>query len=288
MRILVLGRSGQLATALAERAEVSPAITLTCLGRPEIDFAQAASLADVVAAQRPDLIVNAAAYTAVDRAEAEPEAAFAINSEGAGAAAAVAARLGLPFIHVSTDYVYSGDKPDAYVESDATAPLGVYGRSKLAGEAAVRAAHPSPLILRTSWVFSPFGANFLKTMLRLGAERAEISVVDDQRGNPTSALDLADAILRIAPGLGAGGTYHVSNEGSTTWCGFARHIFATSSALGGPSPAVRPITTAEYPTPARRPANSRLSTDAFAERFGFRPGPWQDATDAVVRRLLRG
>ncbi len=288
MRVLVLGRSGQLATALAERAEANPAVSLTCLGRPDIDLAQAASLADVIAAHRPHLVVNAAAYTAVDRAEAEPDAAFAINARGAGAAATAAAHLGLPFIHVSTDYVYSGAKPEPYVETDATAPLGVYGRSKLAGEAAVRAAHPSPLILRTSWVFSPFGANFLRTMLRLGAERAEIAVVDDQHGNPTSALDLADAILRIAPGLATGGTYHLCNEGSTTWCGFARHIFATSSALGGPGPAVRAITTADYPTAARRPANSRLSTEAFAERFGFRLGPWQDATDAAVRRLLRG
>ena len=288
MRILVLGRSGQLASALAERAQAHPGIILTSLGRPEIDLAQAASLGEAIAAQRPHLVVNAAAYTAVDRAEAEHDAAFAVNCQGAAAAAAAAARLGVPFIHISTDYVYSGAKREPYVETDATAPLGAYGRSKLAGEKAVREAHPDPLILRTSWVFSPFGANFLKTMLRLGAERAEIGVVDDQHGNPTSALDLADAILRIAPGLAAGGTYHLCNSGSTSWCGFARHIFAASHALGGPSPAVRAITTADYPTPARRPANSRLSTDAFAARFGFSPRPWQEATDDVVRRLLRG
>lgn len=285
-RILVLGRSGQLAQALAERVQHHPGLNLSRLGRPEFDLAHPERVAAKIAAHRPDVIVNAAAYTAVDRAEQDAAAAFAVNRDGAAAAAAAAEALGLPFVHLSTDYVYSGDKPEPYVETDATGPLGVYGRSKLAGEAAVRAAHAASLILRTSWVFSPFGGNFVKTMLRLGAERDELAVVDDQHGNPTSALDLADAILRIAPGLGDGGTYHLSNEGSTSWCGFARHIFATSRTAGGPAPHVRAIASADYPTPARRPANSRLSTEAFSRRFGFGLRPWREAVDDTVRRLL--
>jgi len=286
MRILVLGRQGQVAQSLLERATTVPGMAVTALGRPELDISDAASVAAAIAAARPDLVVNAAAYTAVDKAEADAAAAFAVNCEGASAAAAATARLGLPFIHLSTDYVYPGDKASAYVEDDATGPLGVYGRSKLAGELRVREAHPSALILRTSWVYSPFGANFVKTMLRVGAQQPELRVVDDQTGNPTSALDLASAMLRIAPGLTQGGTYHLCGAGSVTWCGFARQIFAISRAHGGLAPEVKAIATRDYPTPARRPANSQLSTDAFARRFGFRLAPWQDALEPVVRRLL--
>jgi dTDP-4-dehydrorhamnose reductase len=209
-----------------------------------------------------------------------------VNRDGAAAAAAAAARLGVPFIHLSTDYVYPGDKTAPYVEDDATGPLGVYGQSKLAGEVAVRDAHPSPLILRTSWVYSPFGANFVKTMLRVSKDRPVLSVVDDQIGNPTSAMDIADAILRLAPGLETGGTYHLCGSGDVTWCGFAREIFALSAARGGPHPEVKAITTAEYPTPARRPANSRMSMAGFEARFGFRLRPWQDALAETVARLV--
>lgn len=286
MRILVLGRSGQVAQALLERGAAVAGVDVMALGRPELDLAEVASLKSAIAAARPDVVVNAAAYTAVDKAETDAENAFAVNCEGAGAAAAAAAGLGLPFIHLSTDYVYPGSKTGPYVETDETGPLGVYGRSKLAGELRVRAAHPSPLILRTSWVYSPFGANFVKTMLRVGAQRPELAVVDDQTGNPTSALDLASAILRIAPGLTEGGTYHLCGSGSVTWCGFARQVFAISRSHGGPAPEVRAIATSDYPTPARRPVNSQLSTDAFARRFGFRLGPWQDELEPVVKRLL--
>ena len=286
MRILVTGRNGQVATSLIAKAAKLPEIEVIAAGRPELDLEDAASVSRAIAAARPDVVVNAAAYTAVDKAEQEPARAFAVNREGAAAAAAAAAGLGVPFIHLSTDYVYPGDRPSPYVESDATGPLGVYGRSKLEGEIAVRAAHPSPLILRTSWVYSPFGANFVKTMLRLAKDRPVLSVVDDQTGNPTSALDIADAILRIAPGLTSGGTYHLCGSGDVTWCGFAREIFAVSKTLGGPASDVRPITTAEYPTPARRPANSRMSMDAFEQRFGFRLRPWQDALAETVTRLL--
>jgi dTDP-4-dehydrorhamnose reductase len=287
MRILVTGRNGQLATALNEVAAKRPGFEVIAMGRPELDLEDAASVAPAIAGARPDLIINAAAYTAVDKAEQEEAKAVAINRDGAAAVAAAAAKLDVPLIHISTDYVFPGDKPSTYVETDATGPLGVYARSKLAGEIAVAAAHPSALILRASWVFSPFGANFVKTMLRIGKDRAEVSVVDDQTGNPTSALDLADAMLRIAPGLESGGTYHLCGTGDVTWCGFAREIFAISKALGGPCPAVKAITTAEYPTPARRPANSRMSTDAFAARFGFGLGPWRDALPETISRLLR-
>jgi dTDP-4-dehydrorhamnose reductase len=286
MRLMVIGQNGQVASALLERGERLRGIDVIAAGRPELDLVNPASVDRAVAALRPDLVVNAAAYTAVDKAEQEPDMAFAVNRDGAAAVARAAARLGLPFIHLSSDYVYAGDKSSSYVETDAVGPLCVYGRSKLAGEEAVRAAHPSPLILRTSWVYSPFGNNFVKTMLRVGRERPSLGVVDDQSGNPTSALDIADAILRIAPGLGAGGTYHLCGGGETNWCGFAREIFALSVARGGPNPEVKAIATAEYPTPARRPANSRMSMAAFEQRFGFRLRPWQDALAETVARLV--
>lgn len=286
MRIVVTGRNGQVAMSLLEAGARTPGFDVLAVGRPELDLEDSASVTAAIAAARPDLVVNAAAYTAVDKAEQEPAKAFAINRDGAAAAAAAAARLGVPFIHLSTDYVYPGDKRQPYVESDETGPLGVYGQSKLAGEMAVAAAHPSPLILRTSWIYSPFGNNFVKTMLRVGRERPVLSVVDDQTGNPTSALDIASAILRIAPGLTSGGVYHLCGSGDVTWWGFAREIFAVSAARGGPNPEVKAISTADYPTPARRPANSRMSMVGFAARFGFRLRPWQDAVADTVARLL--
>jgi dTDP-4-dehydrorhamnose reductase len=292
IRLIVTGRQGQLATSLASAAHAHPAVQVVCLGRPDFDLENPDTIASSIASARPDIVVNAAAYTQVDKAEQEEELAFKVNRDGAGAAAAAARALGVPVIHLSTDYVFPGDKPGPYVESDAVGPLGAYGRSKLAGEQAVHAAHPKALILRTSWVYSPYGANFVKTMLRIGATREVVNVVDDQLGNPTSAPDLASAILRIAPQLvatgGEAGTYHLSGEGFVTWCGFAREIFAASAALGGPHPEVKAITTADYPTPAKRPANSRLSTAAFQARFGFALPPWQDATNRTIRQLLAG
>ena len=289
IRVLVTGRSGQVATSLLERAALS-GIEVVALGRPDLDLERPETVGPAISAARPHLVVNAGAYTAVDKAEQERDRAFAANRDGAGAAAAAARRLGIPLIHLSTDYVYPGDKPSPYVESDPTGPLGAYGASKLAGEEAVRGAHPDAVIFRTSWVYSPFGANFVKTMLRLGGEREVLRVVDDQHGNPTSAIDIADAILKVAPGLvsdgGAGGVYHLCGSGSTTWCGFARHVFEAGRNQGGPAPRVEAITTAEFPTPARRPANSRMDTSAFAARFGFVMRPWQDAASETVARLL--
>jgi dTDP-4-dehydrorhamnose reductase len=290
MRVLVTGRNGQIATSLLERASRQASVEVVALGRPELDLEHPASVEAAILNARPDAVVNAAAYTAVDKAEAEPAKALAANRDGAAAAARAAATLGVPFIQLSTDYVYPGDKPEPYVEGDSTGPTSIYGRSKLDGEQAVTAAHPGALILRTAWVYSPFGANFVKTMLRLGKERGTVRVVDDQHGNPTSAIDIADAILQIAPRLAGageqGGVYHLCASGSTTWCGFARVIFAESGKRGGPVPRVEAIATSDYPTPARRPANSRLSMAAFASRFGFELRPWPDATAETVARLL--
>lgn len=290
IRLLVTGRTGQLACALIERAALTPDIQVIALGRPALDLERLATVAAAIRAARPDVVVNAAAFTAVDRAEAEPERAFAVNRDGAAAVARAAAELDAPFIHLSTDYVFAGTKPGPYVETDAAGPLNVYGASKLAGEIAVREAHPGALILRTSWLYSPFGANFVKTMLRRGRQRAVLEVVDDQWGNPTSALDLADAILRLAPRLAAdrtpAATFHLAAAGVTTWCRFARYVFEMSHALGGPRPLVVPIASADYPTPARRPPSSRLDCTAFAEAFGFSLGPWQEGVGTAVSRLM--
>ncbi|MCA0029727.1 dTDP-4-dehydrorhamnose reductase [Mesorhizobium sp. B263B2A] len=294
MRIVVTGRDGQVAASLLEAGQSRADVDVVAIGRPEFDLARPDTIIEVIAETEPDIVVSAAAYTAVDQAEDEPDMAFAVNATGAGKVAEAAARLGVPVIHLSTDYVFDGSAPGAYVETDATAPLGVYGASKLAGEQAVAAAGPRHLILRTAWVYSPFGRNFVKTMLRLAADRDEIAVVADQWGNPTSALDIADAILHAAARLprnkelAAFGTYHLAGTGETNWSGFARHILDTSLAFGGPWARVRDIATMDYPTKARRPANSRLSSAKFASVFGWNAPDWRLSTEAVVRRLLTG
>ncbi|MER9327580.1 dTDP-4-dehydrorhamnose reductase [Mesorhizobium sp. M0488] len=292
MRLVVTGREGQVAASLLEAGQARAGVEVIAIGRPELDLANPDTVIDAIAAAKPDIVVSAAAYTAVDQAEDEPDLAFAVNAVGAGKVAEAAARLGVPVIHLSTDYVFDGSKDRAYVETDPTAPLGVYGASKLAGEQAVAAANPRHVILRTAWVYSPFGKNFVKTMLRLAADRDEISVVADQWGNPTSALDIADAILHAAAMLhgennfGAFGAYHLAGTGETSWSGFARHILDTSRVFGGPWARVRDISTMDYPTKARRPANSRLSTAKFAAAFGWTAPDWRDSTGKVVRRLL--
>ncbi len=285
IRLVVTGRNGQVAASLQQMGRAGR-IEVIALGRPELDLERPQTVADAVAAARPDVIVNAAAYTAVDRAESEEDKAFAVNRDGAAAVAMAAARLGVPLIQLSTGYVYSGEKTTPYVESDEAEPVNVYGRSKLAGEVAVRAVCPHALILRTSWVYSPFGSNFVKTMLRLGRERAELRVVDDQTGNPTSALDLASAILRLAAEPMEPGIFNLCGSGSVSWHGFARHIFEAGAKLGGPAPRLTAITTAEFPTPARRPSNSCLSTVAFEGRFGFRLRPWQEEVNETLTQLL--
>lgn len=291
MRIAVTGREGQVAQSLKERASGRSDVEILLVGRPDLDLAAPDSIAPALKTARPDLIVSAAAYTAVDRAEDEPDLAHAVNGAGAGAVAAAAHSLGVPVIHLSTDYVFDGAKHGAYVETDPTGPIGVYGASKLAGEQAVAAAAPRHAILRTAWVYSPFGNNFVRTMLRVAASREELTVVADQHGNPTSALDIADAVLHIAPQLTSGrddvfGIFHLAGSGTTNWSGFARRIFEASRANGGPTARVKDIPAADYPTKARRPANSRLSSAKFAKTFGWTTPDWRNSTDLVVRRLL--
>lgn len=290
------GGPGQLVLSLVERGAAygSERFDVVAVGPPELDLAAPDDdrVHAALAAARPDVIVNAAAHTAVDKAEREPELAFAINADGAGAVARAAARLGVPLVHVSTDYVFSGDKPEPYLESDATGPTGVYGASKLAGETAVLASGADAAILRTAWVYSPFGTNFVKTMLRLAQTREELGVVADQRGNPTNALDLADAVLTVAanlktdPAAGLRGLFHATGSGEASWAEFAAAIFAASAAQGGPAARVMPITSAEYPTLARRPGNSRLDCNRLAQRHGVRLPHWRGSTNAVVARLV--
>lgn len=285
MRILVTGKSGQLASALAWQSGHYPELELSFVGRPELDLERPAEAYREILRRRPELVVNAAAYTAVDKAESEAQSAFAVNRDGAAAAARAAAQMAVPFIHISTDYVFDGRKPSAYAEEDETGPLNIYGRSKLEGERAVLDAHPRALILRTSWLFSPFGSNFLKTMLRAANEKPLLRVVDDQLGNPTSALDLAAAILKLAPALREepGGLYHLAGEGSTSWHGLATFIISESGKRGRVEPVVAAVATRDYPAIAKRPANSRLDCSAFIRRFGFKLRSWRDAAaDAVA------
>jgi len=291
MKILVAGAQGQLARALLGQAQARGGMKVVALGRPQLDLLDKASIPRVIAAVQPDLVVNAAAYTAVDRAESDAEAAFAVNRDGAGALAAAAAASNCPILHVSTDYVFDGTKAEAYVETDGANPVGVYARSKLEGEAAVAAANPRHLILRTAWLYAPYGQNFLRTMLRLAHERPQLRVIADQHGNPTYALHLADAILAIAARLGddngeaVWGTYHAAGGGETTWAGFAAAIVAAGARRGVPQAPVIPITTADYPLPAKRPANSRLDCSKLARTFGVRLPPWQQGVQECIEQL---
>lgn len=293
MRVVVTGGPGQLVLSLAERGPLA-GHEVIAVGPPEIDLAAPddEAIHRALAAACPDAIVNAAAHTAVDKAESERDLAFAINAEGAGAVARAASRLGVPLVHVSTDYVFAGDKPAPYVESDSTGPTGVYGASKLAGEEAVTASGADAAILRTAWVYSPFGANFVKTMLRLASTREEVGIVADQHGCPTSALDLADAVIAVAANLHAKadcdlrGLFHACGSGEGTWADLAELVFTVSAAQGGPSARVNRITTADYPTPARRPANSRLDCGKLAAAHGVRLPDWRTSAASVTERLL--
>jgi dTDP-4-dehydrorhamnose reductase len=290
MRLLIAGAQGQLARAMIELAPVADAVTAFAVGRPALDLTAPASVLSALADFKPDVIVNAAAYTAVDRAEQEPEAAMALNAEGPARLAEAAARRGAVLIHISTDCVFDGAKSTPYVEDDPTGPLSAYGRSKLAGEEAVRAAAKHHIILRTSWVFSPYGANFVRTMLRLAGERNELRVVDDRVGCPTYAPHLAQAILDVARAVTTGsdaywGTYHAAGTGAVTWCGFAREIMRLSAEQGGPSVPVVAIKTAEYPTTAERPMNSRLDCSKLDRDLGIALPPWQEGLSECMARL---
>lgn len=281
MRVLVAGRSGQLARALAARlpAEGHEVIALE---PPRLDLADRASLAAAVAAVAPDLVINAAAYTAVDRAEDEPGRARAVNAEGAGWLAAAAAARGVPFLHVSTDYVFDGLKGSPYLEDDPPNPVGVYGATKAEGERLVLAANPRSVVLRTAWLCSPHGSNFVRTMLRLAQEREELRVVADQHGAPTFADDLAEAAARLAPRLVAApagdasfGLFHLCGAPYTTWHGFAREILDQAARRGHPRPRLVPIATADYPTRARRPPDGRLDCTRIGLVHGIAPADWR-------------
>jgi dTDP-4-dehydrorhamnose reductase len=290
--VLVTGREGQVARSLVECAAAAPAIEIVSVGRPQLDLLEPETVRTAILAARPDVVVSAAAYTAVDNAEDEPEKAFAVNAKGAGAVAAAAAEVDAAVIHLSTDYVFSGDAPGDYTETDATDPQNVYGRSKLEGEKAVASANPRHVILRTAWVYSPFGKNFVKTMLALASQRDHVRVVADQWGNPTAAADIADGILRIAKAVAADrrsdlyGVFQLAGQGEANWASFARHVFAESARLGGPSAHVEDVGTADYPTRARRPANSRLSCEKLLDVYGWRPPAWQESCRTVVARLV--
>ncbi len=285
-RLLLTGAGGQLGEAVRRLAGAEWA--LIALTRADLDIADEAAVASALDTHRPEIIVNAAAYTAVDKAENEPELAFRVNRDGPGHLAGRAVERGIPILHISTDYVFDGTRATGYREDDPTNPLGVYGASKLAGEAAVLASGATSLIVRTSWLYGVAGGNFVKTMLRLAGERDELRVVDDQFGCPTFADDLALCVLELAGRLARGaiapealGIVHAAGAEAMSWAAFARAIVATAMAEEA-RPRVTPITTAEFPTPARRPANSVLATDKLAGLHGLHlPG----ASDALPRML---
>jgi dTDP-4-dehydrorhamnose reductase len=258
--------------------------------RSAADIARRDAVTAVLDTRRPDLVVNLAAYTAVDRAEGDAEAAWRVNANGAGVVAEACAQSGIPLIHLSTDYVFDGEKMGPYREDDRINPIGVYGASKEAGERAVREALSCHVILRTAWVYGAFGQNFVKTILRLGAERDRLRVVADQRGCPTAAGEIAAAVValaeRIAPGTQAWGTYHFAGAGETTWHGFAEAVLGLAEPYTGRRPQVEAITTADYPTPARRPRNSVLDCGKIARAFGIAPAPWRAPLTAVIGELL--
>jgi dTDP-4-dehydrorhamnose reductase len=282
--ILVTGGTGQLASALG----AAGGGTVRVVGRPTFDFDRPESIVTGFRDTTPWLVVNTAAYTAVDTAEDDVEAAYRANRDGPGALAQLCAAAGVPLIHISTDYVFDGTKAAPYVESDTTNPTGVYGTSKLAGEQDVLAAGGQAIVLRTSWVYAPTGKNFVRTMLRVGAERDRLRVVADQRGCPTTAADLADAILAIAARLRDGwrdsytGVFHAAGSGETTWHGLAVATFEEAARFGARVPVVEAITTADYPTKAKRPADSRLDCGKLAAVFGVRLPAWRPSLARTI------
>lgn len=289
----VTGRNGQIALSLAEGAEAA-GFSIVTLARPEVDLAEPASVEAALLALAPNVVVSAAAYTAVDRAETEPELAMRVNRDGPAMLARAASRLGIPIIHLSTDYVFDGTKGAPYLETDAVSPLGVYGATKLAGEPAIAEASDDFAILRTSWVYSPFGSNFVRTMLRLAASRDRLTVVADQRGKPSYAPDIAAGIFAVARHLletsapDGRGVFHLAGGGDTTWHAFAAAIVAGAAERGGRAVPVDPIATADYPTPARRPADSRLDCGKIERVHGVALPHWRVSLEACLERLMAG
>ena len=282
MKLLVIGQTGQLAREIARAAP--EAVTLS---RAEANLLDPAACAAAIRSRagEADAVINAAAWTAVDRAESEEDAAHAVNADAPGAMATACAALRLPFLHVSTDYVFNGSGDAPWRESDPVAPLGAYGRTKIAGERAVAAGGGAHAILRTSWVVSAHGANFVKTMLRLGAERDELSVVDDQVGAPTPAADLAAALLRMAERMGQAdapsGVFHLESRPHVSWAGLAAHVMERA----GLACRIVPIPSSDYPTPAPRPLNSRLDGTRLKDAFGIGPVDWRPGVDAILAEL---
>lgn len=291
VKIAVIGSRGQLARSLLEAADTR-GIKIIALARPALDLVDGLSVNRALDASGVDIVVNAAAYTAVDQAEGDASAAFAVNAAGAEHVAAACARLDLPLVHISTDYVFDGMKPSPYLETDATGPITVYGNSKREGERQVARTCPRHIILRTAWLHSPFGNNFVKTMLRLASEREQISVVDDQFGSPTYAPHLADAILTMTDRLATGsfdsqwGIYHAAGEEYASWYEFAEATFQASRALGGPSAKVIRIPSSRYAAAAKRPGNSRLDGGKLAQTFNIRLAHWRTGVDCCVSRLI--
>ena len=289
-KVLVTGATGQLGRELA-RVAWPAGWDVLALGRDALDLRDVRAIADAIAEHAPSAVVNAGAYTAVDRAEGDAVLAWQVNALAPAAMGAACARAGIPLVQVSTDYVFGGDKAGGWAVSDPVAPLNVYGASKLGGELAVRTSGARHAIVRTAWVVSAHGANFVKTMLRIGAERETVRVVGDQIGSPTGAADLAQALASVAVTLAADadaptGTFHFANMGAVSWAGFAAEIFRQSGERGGPAARVEPIATADYPTAARRPANSVLAVDAIGRAYGIAPRPWQEALGDIMDELI--
>ena len=292
-RILIFGSAGQLGREL--QRSFSGTAEIVCGDRKSADLSNADQVRELVRTAQPDLILNAAAYTAVDRAESEPELAMAINAQAPRILAEEAHRRNILLVHFSTDYVFDGSKQGPWVETDQTNPLNLYGVSKLAGEQAIQNVGGKHLIFRTSWVYGPHGNNFLLTMLRLGRERDRLNIVDDQFGAPTTSIELANATRAIVDGILSGsygatgnwaGLYHMTCGGSTSWCGFARAIFTQAKGLiGDRSPEVTPIPSRDYPTPAKRPQNSVLSNDRLKEKLHVQLAPWESALENVMGLL---
>lgn len=287
MTILVIGRQGQLAQSLAAAGRKD----LVCVGRPEADLADAASLELALQQAAPKIVINAGAFTSVDGAESEPEAAFAANRDGPGTLARLCAGRGIPLIHISTDMVFDGTKDGAYLPEDTARPTGVYGQSKLDGELAVAGALAQHLIVRVQWVFSEHAHSFVRTMLTLAQTRGEVTVVNDQVGYPTYCPDLAAGLLTMAdaavqPGFSDWGTYHLAGDAETDRASMAEAIFAESRALGGPVARVKGVPTSDYPTPAKRPLNARLDSGKARAAFGIRMPDWEAGLKRSVRVLV--
>lgn len=291
MRVAVTGLSGQVVSAIIERAP--PEVEIIAIGRPQLELSRREAVLNSLRHARCDVIINAAAYTQVDKAESEPKLAMHVNGEGAGNVAEAAAELCVPLLHLSTDYVFDGDLNRPYVELDTPNPMNAYGRSKLAGEEKIRQTHANHVILRTAWVYSPFGTNFVKTMLRLSVDRDEVRVVMDQIGNPTNALDIADALIIIAKRLKFDcasklrGTFHLTGQGDASWADMAEIIFDIAELRGLPRVRVSHATTHEYPTIARRPENSRLDNRKLENVYGVKLPEWRISLAACVERLLQ-